>query len=644
MEMIKDIKSIPVFRPLIGLVIGILAYKWITFPFQWLILIIIASFIFLSSILIFRLAFKPGLSWIVGFVVHVFFICTGMSIMCRFYASNKPIPEDLKEFRVGVVLTEPVVKNKFARFEMSIFLDSIAEEYIKAQVLMQVKNSFVIPQAGQLIVLKTKPEKIQAPMNPGEFDYAAYLENMGILYRCFVKDGEWKTLAHPKKLTLKFLTLKMKNQLWEKIENLEGGNRNLGVLYAISLGSKDLLTSEIRESYIVTGTMHVLVVSGQHIALIWMVLSYIFYWVKELRWGKFIQFFLIIGLIWFYAMMTGMTASVVRASAMFTLVSLGKIIQKETSIYNSLCVSAFILLLISPQWLADPGFQLSYIAVLSIVFFQPKILFLWTPPSWLLQKIWEITSVSIAAQIGTLPLTLFYFNRFPPWFILSNILVIPLVTIIMILFITMLIFLMIPLVFSIILKVILFLIGVMNASLMFIEGLPSPMMDNIYITNFQMFCFVGTLLGIIFFMRYKKNNFLILGLISLLFFISDGNLRKYHSLQQREIVLFSIPGKMIIGLFEGSKGVFIHNSTDPIDFEESISFKCRPYIIRKGIDKIEFYCIYDSLEHDPGFTRIPGNQNFIFKFGCKSVAILNDPEFFCRHAVFNTLRNRNSYS
>jgi len=628
MQLLRDIKSIPVLRPLIGLTIGILLFKWIQIPMHFLLSGMFVALVFLLVIKVFRTTLKPGLSWLTGVAVNLFFICLGTMVISRFYLEIPKIQNESCEIWYGEVLTEPVVKNRFLRFEMLLQLDSIGEEKNRVQVIIRTEKRFDIPLPGQILVLKTKPEKIPCPQNPGEFNYAKYLESLEIRYRCFVKENEWKLLADPGKLSVNLLALKAKKKLWEKIENLETDNNNLGVLYALSLGSKDLLTPEIRESYSSTGAMHVLVVSGQHIALIWMVLSYIFIWLKDIKGGKYIQFFLITGLIWFYTFMTGVTASVVRASGMFTLVSLGKIIQKESSIYNSLSVSAFFLLLFNPQWLSDPGFQLSYLAVLSIVFFQPRISELWKPRLWLTEKVWEIASVSIAAQIGTLPLTLFYFNRFPPWFIISNIVVIPLVTLIMILFIIMLIFWAVPFIFSIFLKVILFLIEVMNTSLRFIEGLPSPGMDMIYLSGFQLLCFVAVIIGITMFIAYKQNHYIFMGLVSMFLLTASGSFRKYETMKKSEMVLFSVPGKMVLGLTQGNTGKFFHNAADTVDMKSNFDFKCKSFLLQNGIRKHELVSMNDSMAILEGFKKIPGNKNYYCRINGKSILILNDPAYF----------------
>jgi len=395
----------------------------------------------------------------------------------------------------------------------------------------------------------------------------------------------------------------------------------------LSLGSKDMLSPEIKESYSVTGVMHVLVVSGQHIAFIWMVLSYLFTWLKDIRGGKVMQFIIICGLIWFYTFMTGVTASVVRASAMFTLVSLGKLISKESSIYNSLCISAFIGLIINPQWISDAGFQLSYLAVFSIVFFQDKVAAIWKPKLWINQKIWEIASVSIAAQIGTLPLTLFYFNRFPPWFIISNVIVIPLVTLIMILFIIMLIFWVIPFLFSIILKIILFLIEIMNISLHYIEKLPSPSMDMIYLSEFQFVCFVIFILGLSLFSAYRENRFFITAILAVLALSISGSIDKYNSLKNNELVLFSVPGRMVLSFTQGNGADFFHNAPDSVDITGNFNFKCKSYLLQNGISRTELIPLKNA-HSESKLSLLKNTSNYMCVFGGKQILILNDPFAF----------------
>ena len=628
MQFIRDIKSVPVLRPLIGLIAGILFGIRISFPFNVLIIWLLSALFILLVILYFGFANKHNYQWLSGLVVLVVLFCMGVFVVNVSQRKLNIIPEGSNNIWLGEVITTPVLKNNYARFEIFLFRDSIPQNKYKTQVLVEIDYNSRIPRAGQFMVLRTKPERIQGPMNPYEFDYASYLQRNGILYRCFIKSGESLILDIPEKKSIRLLTLHLRDALWNRIESQMPGNRNLGVLYAISLGSKDLLTPEIRESYAETGAMHVLVVSGQHVALIWLVLSYIFIWMKVIPGGKYLESFLIIGLIWFYSLMTGMTASIVRSSFMFTLVTLGKTIQKESSIYNSMAVSAFFGLIFVPNWLIDAGFQLSYIAVLSIVFFQPRISSLLKPKRWIFLKMWEICSVSIAAQIGTLPLTLFYFNRFPPWFILSNLVVIPLVTIIMTVFILMLLFLMIPLLFSLILRILLFLIDIMNQSVRFIENLPAPELDMIYLSDFQMICFVLVIMALVFFIRYRKNYYFISGGVFLFLLFSQGTLKKYNSLRQSEVIVFSVPGIMMMGVLNGNSGVFLHNAPDSSDITGAFNYKCKPLLIRERIGIRKVLALSDSAKLSDSFIPIPGKKNYLIRIADKSLIILNDPDYY----------------
>ncbi len=628
MDIIKDIKSIPVLRPLLALSGGIVTANEINLPLFYVLPVISVCLLFLIINLLFRLSVKPFYSSLTGFAISIIFLSTGFLIFRISVTGTITELKNPRECFFAEILTQPIVKNGNARFEMFLFPDSSSLEGLKAQCFMRIGENDNLPEAGEYIIVKSIPEKIPGPMNPGEFDYASYLGSKDIFYRCFIKEGEWSKLPGKKHKSFRNLTLRIKKYLWDRIEKQEPGNKNLGVLYALGLGSKELLIPETREAYAASGAMHVLAVSGLHVGLIWLVLSYIFSWARKLPAGKLLQFLLIAVLVWIYAMVTGMSASVVRSAGMFTLVSLGKIIQKESSVYNSLCVSAFFGLLVNPQWIFDAGFQLSYAAVLSIVFFQPRILILFNPSSWLLKKAWDITAVSIAAQFGTLPLSLYYFNRFPPWFIISNLVVIPLITFIMLVFILMILSLAIPLIFAICLKILLFLIGLMTASVKYIETLPSPGMDSIYLSGIQVGFFAITILAMVLFIRYKKFRFILISLASLLCLVSEGSYRKFNSLNNSEMILFSVPGSMVVGFVEGNRGLFLHNAFNDSLVKSSFDFKCKPYLQRNGIRNISFKGL-NKLEpgfHD--FKRLPGNHNYFIRFHDRSVIILDDPNSF----------------
>jgi competence protein ComEC len=190
------------------------------------------------------------------------------------------------------------------------------------------------------------------------------------------------------------------------------------------LGIRQSLDTELLEAYSAAGAVHVLAVSGMHVGLIFSLLQFLLGSIRKNRRFVHLYFFLALLAIWFFGMVTAFSPSVLRAVVMCSVVLLGDWLGKKGNLYNSLGFTAFILLLFAPYMVMQVGFQLSFLAVLGIVFFQPKLASLFRPKTLLAQAIWNITTVSIAAQLATFPLTLYYFQQFPVYFLLANLWVI----------------------------------------------------------------------------------------------------------------------------------------------------------------------------------------------------------------------------
>ena len=200
-----------------------------------------------------------------------------------------------------------------------------------------------------------------------------------------------------------------------------------GLLHSLCLGHKDNLKGTDSASFAKSGTMHILAVSGLHVGMVYIILNILFSLGGLFRKYKETRTFLILFFLWVYAFVTGLGASVIRASLMFTIIEIGRrVLHSNSNSFNSVFASAYLQLLIFPLQIVDVGFQLSYLAVLGILFFYPKIEPLLKPPTIILKKMWQLACISTAATIGTLPLTFYYFHTFPVWFILSNICLVPL--------------------------------------------------------------------------------------------------------------------------------------------------------------------------------------------------------------------------
>lgn len=274
-------------------------------------------------------------------------------------------------------------------------------------------------QVGDVLLVQTNLESIRNKNNPGEFDVKSYWNNKDIYQIGFVGEGDFKllkTVDHPWWINW---SSRVRSHLTEKLQTALSGE-TLGVAVALLLGDKQLLTNEVRSSFSNAGAMHVLAVSGLHVGIVLYILMFIL--------GRFTRFIskrnavlISILIIWMYAAVTGFSPSVLRASFMFSILAIAQISGRTKNPMNVLFFSAFVLLIFQPLWVYDIGFQLSYLAMIGIFILYIPISKLFYFKSKWLTKIWQGTAVGLAAQMFTVPLTLYYFHQFPNYFILTNV-------------------------------------------------------------------------------------------------------------------------------------------------------------------------------------------------------------------------------
>ena len=257
--------------------------------------------------------------------------------------------------------------------------------------------------------------------NPGEFDYASYMQRRGYRYNMFCSAAGCLD-SEP---ALKYLPARVRQRI---MANWDRDNPSVAVLSAVTLGYRPLLDRQTKQSFSDAGAMHLLAVSGLHVGMVWWILDLLLKFPRHsVRW-RYLKLLFILVFLWFYAAITGFSDSVTRSVTMFSLVSLSKTINRNSSIFNTLLLSGFLMLALKPSRILEPGFQLSYLAVFGIIALQPVGARLYHSANKLVKRTLDLVSVSIAAQTATLPLVLLYFNQFPVWFILTNLAAIPVVS------------------------------------------------------------------------------------------------------------------------------------------------------------------------------------------------------------------------
>jgi competence protein ComEC len=293
-------------------------------------------------------------------------------------------------------------------------------------VLLRVylKDSAVNYQPGDAIITKTNLAPLKEPLFPEQFNYKQYLSNKHVTRETRVASNE---IIHHKNSNPTWLDQSevIKKKITHQLKKTKLKPRHIAFINALVLGNKNLLERSTYQQFQKAGVVHILAVSGLHVGLIVLLLQGITYFLKHKKWTRSLRVLLIVNVLWLYAWLVGFSPSITRAVTMFSFFILLTLINRKTNGITSLALSAMLLLFIDPWLVFDVGFQLSYFAVASILFFYPIIYNLFSTKTWLIRKAWALASVTLSAQIGVLPFTLYYFNQIPGLFLISNLLILP---------------------------------------------------------------------------------------------------------------------------------------------------------------------------------------------------------------------------
>jgi competence protein ComEC len=498
-------------------------------------------------------------------------------------------PQPLPEGEYFAVIHEfPLEKEKSFRV-----IVRLAEPKIFVLAYFEKSEAISNAEPGTIVWFRGEPELLQKTGNPYDFDYQTYAIRNGIGHRIYLKINNFHILNAEKNMNLPERSLIIRDRLLKIIENCGLKGEVFHLVSSISLGAREELEPETTQSFAKTGVTHVLAVSGMNVAIIFVVLDLMLKFLKRKRGGIFLYALIILAAVWGYALVTGMSASVLRAAAMFTFIVIGKNMSRHPNIYNTLAASAFVLICFNPSLVYDVGFQLSYAAVFSIVYFHPPIYGLLYFKYWIPNQIWGLLTVSAAAQIGTIPFLLHYFHQFPTWFLLANLMVIPLVSVIM--YLTCIVFVVAPIVpyLGILMTRVLDWSGqAMLFSVHFVEGLPYSVLDGLYPSDLTLFLVVLIAVLVSLFIVYKSRTALTCALASMIILLIFNNISIYQQLILKEVVIFNIPGKTLIALTSDRKTIWL--TTDKNSNAEKLKYYTKPYEGFRGIKKSSIICLSDS--------------------------------------------------
>lgn len=437
-------------------------------------------------------------------------------------------------------------------------------------------------QYGDVILFHGNLKELDAPRNPNEFNYKQYQSFHNIYHRINLKSDEWKNAKLNSGNRILKAIYRIRTYFLSLILQSVPKENELAVATAIMLGYRDYMNSEVVQAYSSSGALHVLSVSGLHVGIVFMMLQLFLGWMERSQKLKWIRAVLIIGIISFYAILTGLSPSVLRAVVMFGMIIIAKTIDREVSTYNVLATSCLLLLFWNPYLITEVGFKLSYLAVLGIVYMHPIIYERWQTKNYILDKAWGIISISIAAQIATFPLSILYFHQFPNLFLLSNLIVIPVSD--FILWAGMGLFAVgwcKPLL-TIVGWVFNFLLVGLNKFIFWIDGLSFALIERLVITQFEMYVIYLLIIFILWMIAEKRAKVFIASLVCVLVLATVNVVEAVRNSKQNQLVVYSVPGKSAIAFLD-RRNVYYDFDTALLNNESSMLFHVKHHWWESGV-------------------------------------------------------------
>ena len=618
----------PFIRLLIPFIGGIIIATSISFEVHIPIVIIgLVLLIYVTGALFFFRKLSYNFRWIPGALINLIFLMLGYEL--TLIGTPEFQPSNISHYSTGhqnyiVQVKEPADEkpNSYKVIAKVLYaVDSGVAQKLSGKVIFYFQKDSAASRIeyGDQLIIHVRLNKISPPQNPGEFNYKRFMANKGIYEQGYVKSSDWKVVARDKGFFLTAFGLHLRRKLMDILSRQNIKGREYAIANAILLGYDGYLEPEQMREFSGSGAMHILCVSGLHVGIIYLLLNAILFFMNKKRWTRILKTLLLIILIWFYALLTGFAPAVIRAATMFTIVIIGDASRRNANIYNSLAASALILLALNPRILMDVGFQLSYIAVAGIVWLYRPLYNTVIPKNFLLRKIWQITVVSIAATLATLPVTLFYFRQFPVLFPVTNLIVIPLATGIIYTGISVLLFSSIPVLGSALSFVLVKMIAFLNASVKFIEGLSFGVIRGIYIDSAEMILIGSCIIFFCVFLLNRKRRFFFITAGSALLLFISVSVRHFKNLQQRRMVVYNINKASAIDFINGRQSYLFADSV-LINDQQSFGYHIQNAHVKAGIKNTGItFSIYQDFN---GESLI--KQGRYFQYYDKRIVLIDD--------------------
>ncbi len=540
-----------------------------------------------------KIPFFELLTGLTTILLGVFLISlTNPKNISNHYSKHDMAGAKLWHLKIKEVLKPTAYSHKYV-----VAAKTLEGKAVSGSILVNIQkdSSLALFKVDDELAVFSNVEAISKRLNPYQFDYKDYLKKQGIYHQLridstsfFIKEQASKTLVG--------IAANFRATLINKLKKEAFGKEELGVIQALLLGQRNDISEAVYTDYKNSGAVHILAVSGLHIGVLLLLLQFLLQPLTLLPQGGKIKLIAILILLWAFAFVAGLSPSVVRAVTMFSFLTYALYLNRPSNTFNILALSLFFILLVQPLFLFQVGFQMSYAAVFAIVWIYPKLQRFWYPKNWPIRKIWQLLSVSFAAQLGVLPLSLFYFHQFPALFFVSNLVIVPFLGLILGLGILVLLLTNFNILPDFLVTLYNQVIKTMNTIIGWIAQQEGFLLQNIPFDRVQLilgFCIAITLIWALTKTEFKNLALLFLCLIGFQIWI----LYKTYETSQTETVLITHQTANTILLHQKGKVLRVLGIAD--DFSERM---ITDYAVAERIDAIEKSKLQNS------YTI--GNQSF----------------------------------
>ena len=558
-------ETAPFFRLLLPLIAGILLYPlWkgsntvalFTAGFSYLLFIAIAAFKVLA-----------GLRQLVTFFsLHGFLLFFSFSLC---YFNDVRNRRDWFGHHVNtadlfvVRLTEPPSeKEKVWKLEVEVLETILPRDAHAASgrafVYAYTDKALPVFHKGDTLLVPNLWEPVQNPGNPFEFNYSLYCSRNNIHYAQYIAANDIMVKGASVKADLSF-TEAAHNWCMQVLQQYVADRQALGLVQSMLIGDEVNLDSDLRDAFSETGIVHVIAISGGNIAVVFFMVLVLLRWLRHKKY-LWLKYALALPLVWFYVLMAGSSPSAVRAALMFSLLALGFMLQRRlsTNSLNHLFATAFILLLAQPMWLFAIGFQLSFVAVLSLILFYRHIYRCYVPANRVARALWSVIAASLSAEILVFPLVIYYFHTFPLLFIVSNVLAYLLMGLVLVLGISVIAFSFIPALAKLIATAVSAVVTLFTTLIGVLRRLEPSSFQTLRLTGAELFLVYLMVAFLALYLLQRKMNAALFAAAMACLLLASFCFNKYRDLEQRRVVVYnagkalrieSIEGEVVTSLF-----------------------------------------------------------------------------------------------